>query len=174
MSAPDRSLGRFIALMVCAFAWVWYTSNLLPDVVASHFNRDGVATGFVPRAVYRAAMLAILLLPALCLVALPRLSLRRPEARINVPNREYWLAPERRAATVVLITQRCTQFGAMLVLFLCYAHWLVVHANREQPPTLSSMSLLVGLVAFMGLTVRWASGLLAHFRADDNHYDDES
>ena len=166
MSAPDRSLRGFIALLVCALAFVWYTSNLLPDVVASHFNRAGAATGFLPRSVYRSAMMIVLLLPTVFLVVMPRVSLRRPDARINVPNREYWLAPERRAQTAALIAQRCTQFGVMLILFLCYAHWLVVHANREQPPTLSSGWLLGGLVVFLGSTARWAGGLIAHFRND--------
>ena len=171
MKAPDRSLSYFIALLVGALAFIWVTSDMLPDVVASHFNRAGVATGYVPRSVYRTAMMIVLLLPAVFLVLLPRVSLRKPNARINVPNRDYWLAPERRALTVALITQRCTQFGAMLILFLCYAHWLVVHANRQEPPSLSSGSLLVGLVVFLGLTVRWAGGLIAYFRADSD--DDE-
>ena len=153
--------------------FTWYTGNLLPEMVASHFNRAGVATSFLPRSVYRTVMLLMLLMPALFLVVLPRVSLRRPGARINVPNRDYWLAPERRAQTVALITQRCAQFGGMLMAFLCYAHWLVVHANRQQPPTLSSGWLLGGLVVFLGLTARWAGGFIAYFRSDPSADDEE-
>ena len=144
-------------LLAGALVFTWQTGNLLPAMVASHFDRAGVATGYLPRAVYRGAMIAMLLLPALFVVVLPRLSLRRPGARINVPNREYWLAPERRAQTVAIIVRRCTQFGVLLILFLCYAHWLVVQCESQQPPTLSSDWLLVGLVVFLGLTARWAA-----------------
>jgi hypothetical protein len=173
MSTQDRSLSSFLTLLAGALAFTWYTGNLLPAVVASHFDRTGMATGYLPRAVYRGAMIAVLLLPALLVVALPRLSLKRPDARINVPNREYWLAPERRAQTVATIVRRCTQFATLLILFLCYAHWLVVSANRQQPPTLSSDWLLIGLVVFLGLTARWAAAFIGEFRADPEDESDE-
>ncbi|HEX4377617.1 MAG TPA: hypothetical protein VHZ99_10755 [Steroidobacteraceae bacterium] len=170
MSERDPTLSGFMVLLAGALVFTWQTGNMLPAVVASHFDRAGVATGYLPRAVYRGAMIVMLVLPALLVVVLPRLSLKRPDARINVPNREYWLAPERRAQTVAIIVQRCTQFGMLLILFLCYAHWLVVHANREQPPTLSSSWLLGGLVVFLGLTARWAAACIGYFRT---HSDDE-
>ncbi len=173
MSAQDRSLSAFLVLLAGALAFTWQTGNLLPAVVASHFNRAGMATGYLPRAVYRGAMIAILLLPTLLVVVLPRLSLRRPGARINVPNQEYWLAPKRRAQTVAMIVGRCTQFGVLLILFLCYAHWLVVSANRHQPPALSSDWLLIGLVVFLGATARWAAAFIGQFRDQPEDDSDE-
>jgi hypothetical protein len=161
---PDRSLKTFFTLLAGALVFIYYTSRSMPPMVASHFNAAGVPTGFLPRDTYLLLMLVVVLLPPILLVIMPRIALRNPRARINVPHREYWLAPERREQTVQIISQHTTRFAGLLVGFLCYAHWLVVYANSSSPPTLSSGWLLAGLVAFMGLTVRWAFGLMGRFR----------
>jgi hypothetical protein len=160
----DNSLKNFFLTLGGALIFVYYTSRLLPETVASHFNRAGTATGFLPRSAYVGITLLIVALPPLFLVLLPRLSLRRPGVRINLPNRDYWLAPERRERTVALLERQLTQFGVMLLLFLCYGHLLVVRANSSVPPTLSSGWLLAGLVVFLGMTVRWATRLIGNFR----------
>jgi hypothetical protein len=166
-AAPDSSLRSFFTTLACALAFIYYTSRTLPDVVASHFNSAGVATGFLPRNVYLLAMLAVVLVPPIFLVTLPRTALRNPRARINIPHRDYWLAPQRRGQTVEFIARQCTRFGAVLLVFLCYVHWMVVHANASIPPTLSSGWFLAGLVVFLGLTVRWAFGLINRFQVTE-------
>jgi hypothetical protein len=162
---PERSLTNFYAMLAGALLFTYYTSASLPDVVASHFNSAGLATGFLPRRLYITVAMAMVLLPPIPLVLLPRRSLRNPNARINVPNPSYWLAPQRRGQTVDIITRSCTQFAQMLLVFLCYVHWLLVRANHSVPPTLSSGWFLAGLVAFLGLTVAGCGRLIARFRS---------
>ena len=164
MSGPDRSLKTFFALLAGALIFICYTSRSMPTTVASHFNAAGVPNGFMPRTSYLLVTLVVVLLPPILLVIFPRIALRNPRARINVPHRDYWLAPERREHTVQIISQHTTRFAGLLVGFVCYAHWLVVYANSSSPPTLSSGWMLAGLVAFLGLTVRWAFGLIGQFR----------
>src|ERR1700731_830029 len=137
-AGPDNSLAAFVALLVGAMLFVYYTSGSLPKVMASHFAASGVPTGFLPRATYLCITTAMVLLPPIFLVFLPRRALRSPKARINVPNSDYWLAPERRAETVEIIAHQCTRFAQILLVFLCYVHWLVVRANTSVPPELSS------------------------------------
>ena len=167
ISAPDRALRTLIVLVVCAIAFVYHTCRSLPQMVASHFDGAGVATGFVQRAVYERVAIGMLLLPPILLGIVPRLSLRNPTARINVPHARYWLAPERRADTIALIEQECAKFAGMLLFFLCYAHWLVVHANQSVPPSLQSGWLVAGLAVSLGVTVRWVIFLLGRFRLDE-------
>jgi hypothetical protein len=150
-------------MLLGALLFTWYTGASLPDVVASHFNSAGMATGFVPRRIYIVAAMLMLLLPAVLLVQVPHRTLRKPNARINLPNSRYWLAPERREQTVAIIARSCTQLAQLLLLFLCYAHWLLVRANGSVPPTLSSGWLMGGLVVFLGLTVAGSGRLISHF-----------
>jgi hypothetical protein len=64
---------------------------------------------------------------------------------------------------VAIIARSCTQLAQLLLLFLCYAHWLLVRANGSVPPTLSSGWLMGGLVVFLGLTVAGSGRLISHF-----------
>jgi hypothetical protein len=168
MRQSDRSLKNFYVILAGALVFLYITGKSMPQMVASRFDAAGMATGHMPRATYLIVMLIVVLLSPIFLVIMPRIALRNPHARINVPHRDYWLAPERRAQTVEIISQHTTRFAGVLVVFLCYAHWLVVHANSSSPPTLSSAWLLAGLVVFMGLTVRWAFQLMGRFRVIDD------
>ena len=87
-------------------------------------------------------------LPLLLNFAMSRL-LRIPNARINMPNRDYWLAPERRDSTIDLLLQFMNVFAALLVIFLCYVHWCVVRANLARPPALHNTWFLSGFGVFM-------------------------
>ena len=164
MAKADRALRTFFAIMAAALIFIYHTSQSMPEMVASHFNSAGVPTGFLPRHLYFVGILVVIVVAPLLLVILPRLAMRNPNVRINVPHRDYWLAPERRQHTIEILSQQSTTFASLLMLFLCYSHWLVVHANASTPPELSSGWLLAGLVVFMGLTVYWAFGLIARFR----------
>jgi len=52
----------------------------------------------------------------------------------------------------------------LLVVFLCFVHWLVVKANTLQPPRLAVRSFIAGLLLFLVAAVVWLGTLLVHFR----------
>ena len=96
-------------------------------------------------------------------VVLPNLALRSTEARINIPNRGYWLSPERRADTVRFLSQQMAVFAALLIVFLCYVQWLVVRANAIEPPALNSQAFLTGLTVFLVCTFSWVLRVVRRF-----------
>jgi hypothetical protein len=49
------------------------------------------------------------------------------------------------------------------VVFLTYVHWLVVQANRHQPPLLSTSSIITGLVVFFAVSAAWLIILYRRF-----------
>lgn len=118
----------------------------------------------MPRAVYRGFMLALVVLVSVVLGVLPNRMLRNPNARINLPNPEYWLAQAHRAETIDFVSRQLMRFAFMLLTFLCYTHWLVVRANETVPPQLSSQWLKGGLVIFLLATLVWVMLFLGHFR----------
>lgn len=158
------NLRLFAFLVGCAAVFVWVTSGQLPLLVASHFDGAGEANGFMPQRAYLALMLTLLVgLPSL-LMALTWWSLGASRARINLPNRDYWLAPERRAATVAYLRTCLLWFGVLLLVFLCYVHWLVVLANGRQPPRLDNAWFVGGLVSFLAAMLVWLKAFFGHFR----------
>jgi hypothetical protein len=154
----------FGLLVACAAAFVWMTSDSLPALVASHFGASGTADSFMPRDAYIRFMLAFVVGLPLFIVGLTTLALGSPNARINVPNREYWLAPERREETVSFLRLHTVRFGGMLVVFLCYVHWLVVRANEAQPVRLHNQWFIGGLAVFVISALAWTKVLLGRFR----------
>ena len=154
----------FIALLFTGAGFVLLTTTSLPDRVASHFGAEGHANGYMTREGYRWFMLFFTvgfpLLIVLAIAGLPRLM---PQ-HTNLPNRKYWLAPERRTQAFDFLTIHALWFGCLLVLFICSVHWLVVQANAQHPPQLANGPFLLALGVFLAAMVVWTIGLYQRFR----------
>jgi len=166
MAAMQRGRAHLIFLVLLAVAAVFIgaSSRGLPAVVASHFDASGAANGFMPRGAYLLLMLAIGVGVPLVVVVGSGRALDSPRARINLPHRDHWLAPGRREETLAFIRRQMARFGIMLVVFLCYAHWLVVRANRASPPRLPSAWFMAGLGLFLAGVLVWSLVFLRRFR----------
>ena len=164
-SMQNRKGSLFFALYVaCAATFVWATSLGLPDLVASHFGAAGAANGFMTRTFYMLFMVAFVIgLPAL-MVFVTWHAVGNARARLSLPNRNYWLAPERRAETIALLRVGILCFGALLVTFLCYAHGLVVLANEAQPVHLAQSWFIGGLVVYFVVLFVGVRSFLGRFR----------
>lgn len=160
----QKSSLLFAMLVLAAATFVWRSSVHLPAMVASHFDAAGAANGFMLQAFYLRLMLLLVLGLPTQMVLLTWYAIGKPEARINLPNKDFWLAPERRGATIAYLRNGIVWFGIMLLALLCYMHWLVVLANAAQPPRLSSAGFIGGLLAFFIVLFIWLRRLLARFR----------
>lgn len=155
---------RWFALAVAAAAFLAWTGVDLPDVVASHFAPGGAVNGRMPRCVYMPLILLLTIgLPTVSVLA-SWSALGRPGARINLPHLDYWLAPERRDQTLAGIRAAMLQFSTALLLFLCYAHWLVVRANHSVPARLDESGFLGGLLVFLVASIAGAWHFVSRFR----------
>ena len=143
----------FVILLLLGAAFVWFTSSGLPAVVASHFGPDGTANGYSGKGAYTALMLALVVgVPGL--VAATALWIRtRPASAINLPNKDYWLAPARRDATLATLASLCRWFALALAAFLCFVHWLVVRANALEPPRLHESGFYAALAIFAAANI---------------------
>ena len=160
-----RALNWILLLLLAAAAlFVCVSTQVLPDTVASHFGAGGYANGFMSRAGYLRFMLVFVVLLPLGMVLLIDGVLRIRSVPINVPNAGYWLAPERRAYTVTLVRRQMRIFACLLVLFLCYVHWLVVRAHELSPPMLDQRLFTIGIGLFMLGAVSWIVLLRRSFR----------
>lgn len=162
-----RSTRSFTALLLAALVpgvFVFVTSAGLPEIVASHFGARGAADGFMPRQAYRVFMIGVTVGVPLLLVIAGHSVRAVPVGMINLPNRDYWLAPDRRAETITYLTTRSSWLGVMVAAFMCFVHWLVLQANRHTPPRLSEDFLFGGLGVFALLLVAWAVLFIGHFR----------
>lgn len=160
--------GRFAIIfwvtLALGAAFVWFSSDALPPTVASHFGPGGTVDGFMPQSLYRLIMLLMAAGAPAFLYWFPKRLFRQPQARINLPNRDHWLAPPRRAASIEFLSVHAGLFALMMTLFLCYVHWLVVLANRVSPPRLSPDGFFAGLAVYLIATGLWLLVLFRRFR----------
>lgn len=157
-------MGKLFVLSLAAVAvFVWLTSGALPEVVASHFGPGGRADGSMSRGAYTGLMIALVVLVPGLIAASTLLVRALPPQLVNLPHKRYWLAPERRAASLEALGALGTRFALALALFLGYVHWLVVRANAVQPPRLSEAGLFAGLAVFGIATLVWIVGLFRRF-----------
>ena len=126
----------FLAALVVAATFIAVTSSALPARVASHFVRGGEANGWMTRESYVAFILGVALGVPLFVATLIAWLPRAFAGAVNLPNRAYWFAPERREGTLASLAAFAWSFGAALALLLAGLHWTVVAANAHTPPRL--------------------------------------
>jgi hypothetical protein len=132
-------------------------------MVASHFDAAGFPTAHFTRAFYTKFLFGMGVGFPIAMVAL--LSVVYSKANdMRLPNRDYWLAPERIAQTRALLVSHGVWFGCLMVAIVCYMHWLVMTAYHSVPPHLSNQLVIGGLLVFMGIALGWALGLLRTLR----------
>ena len=153
----------FVLLVLFAILFVAGTASGLPPTVASHFDAAGQPNAFMSRSGYVRFVLCVAVgLPALVVAILWTVYSRATD--LKLPNREYWLAPERLDRTRAFLVAHSVWFGSLLVTLACFVHWLELGANRQQPPHLSNQSFAVVLIAFLIATAAWISALIFAFR----------
>jgi hypothetical protein len=163
MSRLGQTL-RIAAPVIAAAIFVVMSSHALPAKVASHFARDGAANGYMWRQTWVYFMLAFVVLLPLFFNLVASAVARLPDRMINIPNRAYWLAPERRGLAIDRLRRQMQMFSAMLVVFLCFVHWEVVRANRSTPPALDNDRFMLGMGLFMAALIVWIVSLRRQFR----------
>ena len=153
-----------LVLLAVLAAFVWRSSQALPPLVASHFAASGAANSYMSRSVYTIVSILLVVGAPLFVAFLPSLLIGKGERKLNLPNRDYWLAPERREATLSFLRAHGKWFAAALAVFLTYAHWLVVQANALKPPVLAPSAILGGLAVFLAALTAWLVVLYVRFR----------
>jgi hypothetical protein len=160
-----RRLARilFFAATLTALALAARQHGSLPERVATHFGADGTANGWMSRDGHSVGQIAITFFVAglfyVLTLALPRL----PDRFVNLPHRDFWLAPKRRAETFAWLSSMLFWLGALLQSFLAYVFHEVWRANLSIPPALRLNSLWLQLSLFI-LTAGLVITLLFRFR----------
>jgi uncharacterized membrane protein len=125
-----------VVTVALAAAFIAITAPQLPELVASHFGADSRPNGWMSRGTYTTTFLLLSgVLPAL-VAAVFAWRIRKAPGTLKLPNREYWLAPEHREATVGFVTSQGFVLGALLAVFMAGVHWIVLRANAVQPARL--------------------------------------
>jgi hypothetical protein len=154
----------FITVLAVTVLLILVTVPQLPPVVASHFGADNLPNGAMTRDGYRNFMLLfVIAVPLLASLPLGWLPARFPET-LNIPNRDYWLAPEHRKASLQFLRDQGDRLATLLVVFMGLVHFTLIKANSTQPAQLPVTLFFSVLLAFLVGMGWWAYRLTSHFR----------
>lgn len=151
-----RKPAILLTLLVAAFVFdVLLTAQTLPPRVATHFDGAGHANGWMSRAGHLRFMLCFGVGLPLFLAGLFYAIRIMPTGLVNMPHRDYWLAPERRADTNNRLFAHGLWLACLMLLFFAAVHHQIIGANRTPTPRLSSEGTIVLLGAFLAGLLVW-------------------
>ena len=149
MSDPRLPRSIYIFLVLVGLLMSAYYYPRMPERMASHFAGDGRPNGWQPREAFFLIMLVSSASSALVAFFAPWRIASQPNARINLPNRDYWLAPERRQHTMNYFSAFMAWFGCAILFVLISGTFLSFQANLAPDHHFNSPALLVVLVTFL-------------------------
>lgn len=152
----------FFVLLAMVLLGFWLRFSSLPPMVASHFGAGGQPNGWMNRSGFAWFSLIPLSVVLVVTFIAPLLVAKLPPSLVNLPNKDYWLAPERKAETVRRFCVRTEWYGVVLLAFLAFVYELVFEANLARRG-LANGPFVVALVAFLLVTVGWVVSLYRAF-----------
>lgn len=161
----NSGLPKLIYVLLAAVGLLYFSFLYpqLPDPMASHFNANGAATAWMPKSGFFLLILVVTLASGVPIFVVPLSMAKLSNDKINLPNKEYWLAPERHAETIRYLGMKMGWFGCALLAFLLCALYIAAAANLRPDHTFDSGSFYIALGAFFVFLVFWLVRLLSHF-----------
>ncbi len=152
-----------LAILICIFEIVrlW---NLAPPQMAAHFNVQGSPDRFVSKAEFFWFQIQTMLVVMVVSILPQILFLILPVKLINLPNREYWLAPERRAETVDRLSAFAALMFGVILLAILAGFELSASANLRTPIIFNAQWMLVVMIISIVLIGLMLFQLRASFR----------
>src|ERR1035437_6154230 len=145
-----------VSLVEAARQW-----NLAPGRIPSHFDAAGRPNAWSSRGEFFAFQIAVTLGVAALFVGVAWLLKSTPARLINLPNKSYWLAPERRGETMYRLASSFEVFACATVLLLLVVFELTSLAGRGG--TLDTSVFLPVLVLYLVFSAVWTVVLIRTF-----------
>lgn len=122
-----------LVTLLVGIVHVAYYHPKLPDSVASHFDFEGNANGFSPKRNHSLVMACLQVGFGVFFWVLVLVLKYIPPQLVNLPNRDYWLAPERRKETIHEMNGGLLGFAIATQIFLVALNHLTTLHNLGTP-----------------------------------------
>ena len=151
----------FIASLAVSHSVYFYPA--LPQTMASHFGSGGAPNTFVAKQSFFAVAGVVLLINIFVFMAIPWLFQRFRVKRMNLPNKRYWLAPERLDHVYEYFRNKMALFGIINLLFGVAVMHLVFLANLQGEGKLDNTMFLLFLIAYFAFVIIWLISFFKKF-----------
>ena len=160
----NQALSRFL-ILIAVFTVIQIALQLpyLPSPLAVRFNAAGAAVGWNSAQSFATINVTIVAVVVSAFLILPGMLSRRRRLKWRLPNRDYWLAPERLPKTIDYLQRQFLWYGIVTLLLLMVVFQLVVDANKLQPPHLNVSRLGWLLASYAAFIIVWGWSLWRKF-----------
>lgn len=156
-------MGVLAVLYAVLFGYLYVSADELPARVATHFGASGAPDGWMERERHLTWMAVFGVLFPWFVVGLSFATRYLPGSMLNVLNREYWTAPERRKETYDFLFRHSLWFACLGVGFVIALQWMIVEANKSVPAVLSMGHLGAVAGLFLAGVAWWVVMLMRRF-----------
>jgi uncharacterized membrane protein len=161
----DSRLPKLIFVVLALYAAVHFSAiyRQLPNVVASHFDERGAANGWQTKQAFFTVFVGVTALCVLIGFGLASLIGAMPMRLINLPNKQYWLAPEHREETLEWLKAYFGWFACALYVLMIVTYDYAAQSNLH-PDNLPSVARFVyTLVGFLAFVIAWLVRMFSRF-----------
>ncbi|MGC1485109.1 MAG: DUF1648 domain-containing protein [Candidatus Acidiferrum sp.] len=161
----DSRLPKMLFMLLAILAAIYFWSNYaqLPDVVASHFDAHGNPNGWQSKSMFFAFFAGAVGVAWSVGFGVPALLSKMPSAFINLPHKEYWLAPARKAESLALLNRSFAWFGCAVLVVVTTAVNYAIGQNLHPQGLFGSLPLLCVLAGFLVFAIFSSVRILSHF-----------
>lgn len=156
-------LAGIILTILIAAAHVYIFYGKLPDEMASHFDGSGQANDFMSKPAFAVVYLSLVAGMSIMFMGIVLFAKLLPTSLINLPNKEYWLAPERRDQSFSVMFDSMLWIGIATNLFVIGVHHLVILSNLRQQP-LAMLPFNVMFVSYIVFVIGFCIYMTFRFR----------
>ena len=152
----------FLAAAAACAAQAFHYAPLLPERVASHFGPGGTPNGWMSGGSFVTINLAIVAFVAVSLYSVSVRMRKLDPAAIKLPNKDYWLAPERREESAEFLSGYFLWFGTATLLLMLDIFHQAFRYNLFLSRELDHPGVSLGL--YVAFALLWVGGLHLRFR----------
>lgn len=158
-------LGWWAAVLLGAAADLAWHYPQLPASMAVHFNAAGVPDRWSPKSEFLTTWILMTLLLGGLFAGLRVLVRFLPADYINMPRREYWLAPERAASTRAEVGDVVLALGGVILASIWALNHVILRANLRESPDLGLWPWVIMAMTLVAMAVLLLATLRKFFRS---------
>lgn len=157
-------LGAWAAVLLWAAADLAYHYPRLPESIAVHFDAAGAADRWSAKTGFLTSNLLLLLFMSGLFAGLYLLIGHLPARYVNLPRREYWLAPPRSAATRAAVGELVLGLGVVQLATLSALNHVILRSNLRPPPELGAWPWIILGLGLAAMALLLLVGLRPFYR----------
>ena len=161
----DSRLPKLIFVLLVLYAAIHFSYYYpqLPGVVASHFSGRGMPNGWQTKSAFFGVFVGVSVLAAVVGFGVPRIIAAVPPQLINLPNKQYWLAPEHLAETLEFLSVYFAWFGCAVLLIMIFTFDYAIQSNLHPDNRPSASRMWYILAGFLVFAIVWIARMFTRF-----------